>query len=210
MNDSPFQGTAPHCDPLQWDRLIESVGGDALLVVIEREMGRAVGLHSTAEDVWQETLALAWRDREQHSWESVRAYRAWLLAIARNQVAALARRMAADKRGGGEATGLFSDLTGGGAQPLSALQPAGSTTPSALAGARERSHILGEALASLPEDFEPVVRLYLFEERPMQQIADELGLGLAAAWYRFRKGSELYAQALEVLRTRATRAGSVR
>jgi DNA-directed RNA polymerase specialized sigma24 family protein len=127
-----------------------------------------------------------------------------VLGIARNQIAAAARRMSADKRGGGESVGLFSDLRASDSHAVSSLLPAGSTTPSAVAGARERARILSEALASLPPELEPVVRLYLFEEQPMQAIADELGLGLAGAWYRFRKGSELYASALDVLRTRAS------
>jgi RNA polymerase sigma factor (sigma-70 family) len=209
MNESIFHGSAPHADPTQWDRLIESIGADALLVVIEREMGRALGRHVGAEDLWQETLALAWRDREQHRWESVRTYRSWLLGIARHRITDNARRLSAEKRGGAQRIGLFSELTDGEERPLSAFLPAGSTTPSLIAAVRERSRLMSEALASLPPELEPVVRLYLFEERTMESIAAELELGLAAAWYRFRKGSELYAAALEKLRTRAGLAPSV-
>ncbi len=199
-----FSGVAPHCDAAQWDRLVEAIGPDSLLVIFRRGMSKQLASFVSEEDVFQETLALAWRDREQHRWEGVRAYRAWILTIARNRLTDLARRATAGKRGGARQMSAFSDLDDGDDRPFSQRLPAGSTTPSRIAIQRERAQVMADALASLPEEIEPVVRLYLFEEKPMEQIAAELSIGLSAAWYRFRKGSTLYAQALEVLRTKAT------
>ncbi len=52
----------------------------------------------SAEDIWQETLCMAWRDREKHRWQGPRSYRGWLLAIAKNRIRDAADRMDAKKR----------------------------------------------------------------------------------------------------------------
>jgi len=38
--------------------------------------------------------------------------------------------------------------------------------------------------------------MHLLEEMTMEAIAERLGLGLSAAWHRFRKGSEMLARIL--------------
>ena len=50
-----------------------------------------------------------------------------------------------------------------------------------------------DALSALPPELEAVVRLYLFEGLTMEVVAQQLQVKLSTAWYRFRKGSELYA-----------------
>ena len=52
------------------------------------------------------------------------------------------------------------------------------------------------ALANLPDDVRDVVRLRLFEQLPVDEIAQRLNLGPAAVRHRFRKGAELYQQRL--------------
>lgn len=172
-----------------------------MIVLISRWMGPAVRSQCTAEDIWQEALAAAWRDREKHEWRGVREYRAWLLEIAKNRVRDFARRQQAQRRGGGEGAALFSELQGGRSFSLSALLPHGSTTPSRVAHHNEQARLMEQALASLPGELEPLVRMHLFEERTMEDIAAELGIGLSAAWYRFRKGSERYAASLAHLKS---------
>lgn len=197
-----FHGDAPHADAAQFDALVEAVGPESCLVVIARMMSAELLAWSSAEDLWQDALALAWRDRAQHRFEGVGAYRRWLLAIARNRARDLARQVGSEKRGAGRRAELFGEMRD--ARALSSFLPPDSRTPSRIAGCAERAQRMREALASLPEELEPVVRLHLFEERTMESIADELGLHLAAAWRRFRKGAALYGAALEALRTRAT------
>lgn len=199
-----LRGPAPHADPAQFDAVIEAAGPDTAIAVIDRMMGVAVRGACEAEDVWQEALALAWRDRAQHVWQDVATYRRWLLAIARNRVRDIARAASREKRGGGARHALFSELgapsAGSEAASLSQYLPPGSVTPSRVAGARERSKIVLAALAALPDDLEPVLRLHLLEERPMEDVAGELGIGVSAAWHRYRRAAVLYAQRLRALR----------
>ena len=157
----------------------------------------------SAEDIWQETLAVAWRDRAQHRWSGPRDYRSWLISIARNRIRDLARALGRDKRGGGERPALFSGLEVGGASRLEQLLPAGSTTPSRIASAREQAQLMGEALASLPAELGDVIRRHLFEEETMEAVAVALSVTLDQAWYRFRKGSTLYARRLAQLRSQS-------
>ncbi len=199
----PDAALPPHCDPRRFDELIASISPESLLVVIERSMGPAVTAACSVEDIWQETLAVAWRDREQHSWNGPRDYRSWLITLARNRVRDLARTLSRDKRGGGERPVLFSGLEFGAVSALDQLLPAGSTTPSRVAGARERAHLMAEALAALPEELGDVVRLHLFEEQTMEAAAAALAITLDQAWYRFRKGSALYAKRLALLRSQS-------
>lgn len=205
--DAPACGSAPQAEPAGFDQLVEAVGPDACLVAIGRMIGPELRAWCSAEDLWQETLALAWRDREQHRFEGVRAYRAWLLAIARNRARDLARRAAAQKRGDGR-VGLFPDQEGTGDRTLSAWLPPDSRTPSRVAQHAERARLMREALDTLPDELEPVLRLHLFEERTMESVAEELELHLSAAWRRYRKAAALYATALETLRTRASEGGA--
>jgi RNA polymerase sigma-70 factor (ECF subfamily) len=194
---------APHCDPRRFDEVVASVSPESLLVVIEHCMGPALREQVTAEDLWQETLALAWRDRAQHTWTGARAFRAWLVTIAKNRIRDVARTLGRDKRGAGERPLLFSGIAADGSASLSALLPAGSTTPSRIAGAREQAQLIRAALAELPEELREIVRLHLFEEQTMGEVARALGITIDTAWYRFRKGAALYAQSLRVLRSQS-------
>ena len=197
-----------HLDPVSWDRLIESIGPASCLVVIDSWMGRKLSSWTTAEDIWQEALVLAWRDREQHSWKSARAYRGWVLEIARNRILDHARRFSAQKRGGGNQAALFSEMGVEEDATFAGLLPGGSTTPSRISSTNERAAQMTNALAELPPDQAEIVRLHLFEELQMVDIAKRLDIGLSAAWYRFRVGSEQYAAVLTRLTSLAPRTPS--
>ncbi|MCE9635327.1 MAG: sigma-70 family RNA polymerase sigma factor [Planctomycetes bacterium] len=200
-------GPAPHCDPARFDALIESVGPDAMLVVIARAMGPALRGRMEPEDVWQEALASAWRDRESHTWEDLAAYRRWIVTLALNRVRDMARAASAEKRGGERGAALFSERKPAESLSLADILPAGSVTPSRIAVHNERSRLMLAALDELPADVEPVVRLHLFEGRTMESIAADLGIHLAAAWRRFRRGVTLYRDRLRALDSAASRGG---
>lgn len=203
MADDDFTGDAPHADPAQFDRVIESVAPDEVLVVIARSMGATLRGRYEPEDVWQETLASAWRDRTTHRWEGLHSYRTWLISIARNRIRDFARADGAAKRGGTGGTGLFSERNPSDSVSLADVLPAGSVTPSRVASHRERSRILTEALEKLPPDVEPYVRMHLFEDKPMETIAAELNAHVSAAWRRFRRGSQLFRDLVKSLESRS-------
>ena len=49
-----------------------------------------------------------------------------------------------------------------------------------------------QALRSLPDEMRDVVRLRLFDDLPIAEIATSLGIGESAVRHRFRAGAEIY------------------
>jgi len=184
---------SPHIDASQWNQLIEEIGPAAMLVVIASSMGKQLRSQCTAEDIWQETLAHAWRARGQYLWRGRAAFRAWIFEIARNRIRDAARNLQAEKRGAGRPAARFSELESGRSKSASALLPPDSATPSRMLLRIEKAAATQKALAALPPDLEPVVRMHLLEGLTMEVIARRLDLGISAAWRRFRKGSALFA-----------------
>jgi RNA polymerase sigma factor (sigma-70 family) len=187
----------PHQDPATWGRLIDTLDVSNVFVVLNAWLGPELRQQVPVEDVWQETLWCSWRDREQHTWTGLSTYRAWLLAIARNRIADAARRIGRQKRGGDRNTARFSELAAG--DPISHMLPPQSTTPSRIAGHRERAIVMERALERLAPDLRSVVHLRLFEELPMRDVATVLGIPLSTAKERFVRGLEAYQQRLRLL-----------
>lgn len=184
-------------EPEVWDRLLESVGPASILLVIRQHMGATLRRGLTAEDLWQETLLHAWSDRARFEWRGLASFRRWLIQIALHRIHDASDRAQAAKRGGGlEARALEGGDGHDGRSFLEGLARLGSTTPSRLASLREEAGRLHAALASVPEELREVVRLRLFEELTMEEVAERTGLGLSGARHRFRKGAALYEQAL--------------
>ncbi|MBV9934726.1 MAG: sigma-70 family RNA polymerase sigma factor, partial [Actinobacteria bacterium] len=73
------------------------------------------------------------------------------------------------------------------------VMPAESRTPDSILLDRERQAYLVDAVAALPERLRRVVVGYFFEERSMQELADELGVTDSRI-------SQIRAEALELLR----------
>lgn len=188
--------TSPLCSnsPSAWDSLIEAVGPASLLVVIESRLSPALRRQTTPEDVFQEALLHAWRDRARCEWRGIRSFRSWLLSIIDNRIREAADRLGAEKRGGGRepvvASALSGDTSGG--STADGLWPAISTTPSRVAIFREQAAAMQAALSELPEESREVVRLRLFEQLQIEEVAARLSLGESAVRHRFRKGAELY------------------
>jgi len=190
--------------PLDFDQLVAAVGPASLLVAIEFRMGRLLRERTTAEDILQDVLFLAWRERRRFEWRGRRSFRAWLLTLIDNRISDAQSHETAQKRGGGAPVlPLTSPRVCGvdGSTGPSFGAPIDSTTPSRIAIYSERAAAMREALASLPDDLRDVVRLRLMEQRPLDEIAALLGIGAAAAAHRFRKGLEIYARRLEAVLT---------
>jgi RNA polymerase sigma-70 factor, ECF subfamily len=173
--------------PETWDAVVRAAGPASLLVLIETRMGPVLRAKLSAEDVLQDALLSAWRDRAKIEWRGHRAFRNWLVSVIENRIRDASDRESALKRGGGTAS---VSLRSGGSQIPSAL--AISTTPSRVAQYREQATAMRAALAQLPDEVRDVVRLRLFEQWDTTRIAAELGIGAAAVLHRFRRGAELY------------------
>ncbi|MBM4061058.1 MAG: RNA polymerase sigma factor [Planctomycetes bacterium] len=197
MHPEPHDAPAPHQDPTEWGRLVESLDVASVFVVIGNWIGPKLRGQVAVEDVWQETLWCSWRDRHQHAWRNLSAWRTWLLSIARNRVRDAGRTLGRTKRGGDHRTDAFSALAGH--ESVSALLPPGSTTPSRVAGFRERALAMEQALDSLEPDLRAIVQLRLFEEVPMREAAAQLGLPLSTAKERLLRGVTRYRHRLRQL-----------
>lgn len=192
-SENPLRSETPGV----WDRLIEAIGPASVLVVIDSRLGRRLRAQMTADDIFQEALLRAWRDRGKFEWRGLKSFRSWFLTLADHCVRDAADHHGAAKRGGGRPATPFSALRphdDSGAPGYAG--PVATTTPSRVAMYTEQAAAMHAALDALPEDVRDVVRLRLFEQREMQAIADVLGIGLSAARHRFRRGAALYQQRL--------------
>ena len=194
-SDEP-EALPPHADPGRWAELVASLKPAAMLAVIASSMSQRLREHCSPEDVWQETLALAWRDRAQHHWRDTAGFRAWLFEIARNRIRGIARSLASQKRGAGRVEHRLPDGGTGSLSGVLATQPADSVTPSRIVALTEKQKAVEQALSQMPADLREIVRLHLVEEMTMEAIAQRLGIGVSAAWHRFRKGVEICARTL--------------
>jgi RNA polymerase sigma-70 factor (ECF subfamily) len=187
-------------DPEVWNSLITGIHPDALLVVISHRMGVELRKHVAAEDILQEALFKAWRARSTFTWQGAPSFRRWIIRIAENCVEDQREWTLAKRRSTERTTALATAASGDGGSSLGAvdLEPWTSTTPSRMAEARERASALQRSLDALPDEVRDVVRLRLFEDLQIDEIAEKLNLGSSAVRYRFRKGAEQYR---ELLRT---------
>lgn len=191
MIDDLRHGTEPHRDPTAWGQLVESLDAASVFVVIGSWLGPKLRGSVSVEDIWQETLWCSWRDRDQHDWRGLSAWRVWLLSIARNRVRDAGRMWGRTKRGGTHQTSTFSTMQRG-HESVSSMLPPGSTTPSRVAGFRERARAMELALQGLEPELRDVVHLRLFEEMPMREVAEQLQLSLSTAKERLLRGVTSY------------------
>jgi RNA polymerase sigma-70 factor (ECF subfamily) len=197
--------------PSAWNDLIEAAGPAGLLVAIESRLSPTLRRHTTPEDVLQEALLHAWRDRHLCEWRGLKSFRSWLLTIIDHRIGHLVAASATQKRGAGVAVANFSAFSAAaGSDSGSAFPgPVGSTTPSRVAIYREQAAAIHDALAALPPEFAEVVRLRLFEQITLAEIAARLDLGLSVVRRRFGRGAELYETALrQALASRSQQAAS--
>lgn len=190
--------------PEVWDRLVQALGPASMLVCIQDRMGSALRAHASSEDVWQETLLHVWRDRGRCEWRGLRPFRRWVLQVVENRIRDMAERLSAAKRGGGRPDARLDADPGEGALP----PPVASTTPSRVAAYLEDSRAMHAALEQLPAELREVVRLRLFEELPVDEVAQRLSIGVSAVKHRFRKGAASYQVTLEGILADRSRGGN--
>lgn len=175
-------------DVASWQRLIDAANCASLLVAISTRLGPVLRARLQAEDILQESLLQAWRDRANAQFQTPRAFRSWLLTIIDHRIQDAAESAAALKRGG--------PATSRPAEGPPAFEPSGSTTPSRVAAYREQAAVMTEALQGVPPEWRDVVRLRLFHQLTLEQVALQLGLSLAMVRTRLRRGAEIYRQHL--------------
>ncbi|MEW6746755.1 MAG: RNA polymerase sigma factor [Planctomycetota bacterium] len=179
--------------PEAWQRLIEAIGPASMLVAIRKRMGAALLSEMSPEDIWQETLLHAWRDRASLEWRGLTLFRQWLLGIAFHRITDAVKREGALKRG--DEKRAYQDH----ATESSEMDPwyaVASTTPSRLAVYREQALAMDRALEQLPQELAEVVRARLFEGLSTEETARTFGIGISAVKHRLRKGAALYRQRL--------------
>jgi len=182
--------------PAQFDHLVEAAGPVSLLLVIESRLGHALRGRLTAEDILQEALLHAWRDRDRiESATGAKGFRAWLLTIIDHRIHDAVDRELAVKRGG-QAVTFALDRPAPPGGPASHVDGshwlgAGSTTPSRVASLREQAAAMRVSLDSLPAELREVVFFRLIEQRSIDEIVASTGLTHAAVRHRLRKGAEL-------------------
>ena len=201
----PIEPFAPGHNPLAddrpetWDRLIEAVHPPSLLVLLREWLSDRMALEVSPQDVLQEALLCAWRDRREVAWSGVAAFRRWLLCLARRRIRDLVDTVRARKRGGGVPPRPLHRVRTDTSSSSVFAGPVDHTTPSRIAQDREQAEAMRTALNALPDDLRPVLVLRLFEDLEIAEVAQQLGLGESAVRHRFRKAAAIYQRELHRL-----------
>ena len=140
----------------------------------------------TALDLTAETFAQAFRGRRGFRGATELEARAWLLTIARRQVARYLRRGALDRRAV-ERLGV----------QVPRLDPGEAEEIERRAGLPQLRSAVGAALAQLGADQREALRLRVVEERSYEQIADLLGVTETTVRARVSRGLRALQGALE-------------
>ena len=148
-----------------------------LQVLARAQLGQHLRGKCDASDVVQMTLLEAHRDfasfRGTHEPELL----AWLRRILSHNLFNEARRLAAQQRDAAREVSL--DQVKAGVEHSSVALTRGlaadTATPSQLASQREDAVRLADALSRLPEDYQQVLLLRVFEELPAAEVAERMG-----------------------------------
>jgi RNA polymerase sigma-70 factor (ECF subfamily) len=141
----------------------------------------------TAVDLCAETFAQALRGRQGFRGSTEIEARAWLLTIARRQVARYLKKGALDRRAR-DAVGLQTPR----------LQDDDAEEIEQRAGLAPLRQALAEELSRLGDDQREALRLRVVEELPYPEVAGSLGVTEATARARVSRGLRALAAALEL------------
>jgi RNA polymerase sigma factor (sigma-70 family) len=140
----------------------------------------------TALDLVAETFAQAFKGRRTFRGTTQVEARAWLLTIARRQIARYLERGALDRR-------LVAKM----GMSVPALAPDEIADVERRAGLPELREVLGAELSKLTPDQREALRLRVVEERPYEEVAASLGVSEATARARVSRGLRAIGTALE-------------
>lgn len=153
-----------------------------LYVLAQAQLGKRLRTKCAPSDLVQQTLLEAHRDfggfQGQHEGELL----AWLRRILAHNLFNEARRYGALQRDADREVSL--DQVRAGVDHSSLLLErcltAGGPSPSQLAQQHEVAVHLADALARLPEDYQTVLLLRVFEELPAEEVAQRMGRSAGA------------------------------
>ncbi len=177
-------------DPGAWPDRTDPAGG-RLAGTIALQMGTRLRRHSSPEDILQETLLHAWRNRAALPHVPPGAIGGWLLAVARNRVRDAADACASAKRGGHLSRPV---MTLGLA--IATVADRRSVTPDEAVAQRETEARVRAAVARLPGGHRRVLELLFWSGLAPREAARRLGLNAAAIRRRCRQGLGLLRDAL--------------
>jgi RNA polymerase sigma-70 factor (ECF subfamily) len=147
-----------------------------LYVLAQAQIGRRLRTKCAPSDLVQQTLLEAHRDfggfHGQHEGELL----AWLRRILAHNLFNEARRYGAQQRDAGREVSL-DQVQAGVDRSSFALQrglAADGPSPSQVAVQHESAVRLADALARLPEDYQTVLILRVFEEMPAEEVAQRM------------------------------------
>jgi RNA polymerase sigma factor (sigma-70 family) len=140
-----------------------------------------------ALDLTAETFAQAFRGRRSFRGTTEPEARAWLLTIARRQIARYLRRGALDRRAVQRLGVQVPQLDDGQAEEIERR-----------AGLAELRTALAAELERLSADQREALRLRVVEERPYDEVARSLGITEATARARVSRGLRALAASLEI------------
>ena len=153
-----------------------------LHVLAQAQLGRQLRAKCTASDLVQQTLLEAHRDFAAFQGQGEPELLAWLRRILAHNLYNEARRFAAQQRDAAREVSL--DQVRAGVEHSSVALARGlaadTPSPSQLAAQRESALQLADALARLPEDYQTVLLLRIFEELPAEEVAQRMNRSAGA------------------------------
>jgi RNA polymerase sigma-70 factor (ECF subfamily) len=148
-----------------------------LQMLARAQLGRHLRTKCDPSDVVQQTLLEAHRDFAAFQGNHEAELLAWLRRILAHNLFNETRRFAAQQRDANREVSLEQVHAGveHSSVALGRNLAADTPTPSQLASQRESAVRLADALAHLPEDYQTVLLLRIFEELPAEEVAQRMG-----------------------------------
>ncbi len=148
-----------------------------LQVLARTQLGKQLRGKCEASDVVQMTLLEAHRDFASFQGEHECELLAWLRRILAHNLYNEARRLNAQQRDASREVSLDQVWANVERSSLALSKGIAATTltPSQIASRREDSVRMATALAKLPEDYQTVLLLRIFEELPAKEVAQRMG-----------------------------------
>src|SRR5579885_1028970 len=177
-DDTPASELIRRCragDPTARDQLFLRYHS-YLQVLAQAQLGRRLRAKCAPSDLVQQTLLEAHRDFATFQGRHEGELLAWLRRILAHNLFNEARRFAAQQRDTAREVSL-EQMQRGVEQSSVALGQclaADTPTPSQMAARREASVRLANALASLPEDYQTVLMLRIFEQLSAEEVAQRM------------------------------------